>query len=887
LKKFHFALVLSFLLAALSGCSTKKNTLMTRTYHQITSRYNTFFNGNESFKRGVTRIERQFEYDYTRPLPVFIYSDPDLAKSAGAEMDRAISKASKIITTKSITAKPESAKKQPSKRETDFYKQKEFNKWVIESYLLMGKAHFYKHDFPAAIKTFQFMQNEYPENPSVYSAQVWLARSYLESGRTRDAKTLLDRLSTDNRFPKSLTGDLNATITDYYMKQEQYVNSINYLKTALDHASDKITKTRYTFLLAQIYSAANEPLRANEYFSKVLKMSPPYEMVFNAKINIALTPDSRSSNDEKTAAELKKMLRDDKNRDYEDQIYFALGNISLRNGREAEAMDYFEESAESGNQNSPQKVVTNLTLAGIALKKPDYVKASEHYEKAAAIMKNDYPDYEAIQTKSRNLSNLAANIRVFELEDSVQVLARMSENERFQIIDQIIAKIREEEQAQRMAEAAQRREQQEMYMRTAPVSQMQAGRTQTTEWYFYNQSTVNFGIAEFEALWGKRSLEDNWRRSNRQMITTGQFSEAMPLEGDMEELSAQDHTSPTSRDYYLRNIPLTPEQLETSHKKIMEALFNMGKIFKNDIGDLQKSIWSYEELNKRYPDHQNIAEALYDLHELSLSTGNFSRADYYKNMVINNHPKTVFANILVNPNYFRDIEEARNKIENFYQETFRLYEQNLHPEVLRNANYAISNYSESELLPNFMYLRAIALNNLGDVTQFRGQLSEIVEKFPGTEIQESSSTLLSLLDKERPEIVEKAMIEEARELYTSDADKNYFVVFAIDNTPANINQLNFNIINFNIDFFNLLNLNILSEELTKEIQLLRINVFPELEAARDYYQKALVNEELFHDISAGSVKFFYIGSKNLDVLMKDQSVEKYLLFFENQLLLQN
>lgn len=860
---------------------------MTRTYHQLTSRYNTFFNGNESFKRGVTRIERQFEYDYTRPLPVFIYSDPDLAKSAGADMDRAISKASKIITTKSITAKPENAKKQPSKRETDFYKQREFNRWVIESYLLMGKAHFYKHDFTAAIKTFLFMQNEYPENPSVYSAQIWLARSYVESGRLRDAKMLLDRLSADNRFPKSLAGDLNATIADYYMKQEQPGNAIAYLKTALDHTSDKITKTRYTFLLAQIYSAVNETSRANEYFSKVLKMSPPYEMVFNAKINIALTPDSRSSNDEKTAADLKKMLRDDKNRDYEDQIYFALGNISQRNGREPEAIEYFEKSAETGNQNSPQKIVTNLTLAEIALKKPDYVKASEHYEKAAAIMKNDYPNYEAIQTKSRNLSNLAGNIRVFELEDSVQVLAKMSESERFQIIDQIIAKIREEEQAQRMAEAAQRREQQEMYMRTAPVTQMQAGRTQTAEWYFYNQSTVNFGIAEFEALWGKRSLEDNWRRSNRQMMITDQFSEAMVMESDTEDQSAQDLTSPTSREYYLRNIPLTPEQLETSHKKIRESLFNMGKIFKKDIGNLQKAIWSYEELNKRYPGHQNIAEALYDLHELSLSAGNFSRADYYKNMVVNNHPKTVYANILVNPNYFREIEEAEKKIENFYQETFRLYEQNRHAQVLSNANFAITNYSESELLPNFMYLRAIALNNLGDVTQFRSQLSEIVEKFPGTEIQESSATLLSLLDKERPEIVEKAMIEEARELYTTETDKNYYVIFAIDNQPAIVNQLNFNIINFNIDFFNRLNLQILSEELTKEIQLIRIMEFSELKAVKEYYQKALVNEELFHDIPENSGQVFFIGSKNLEILKKDQSVEKYLLFFENQLLPQN
>jgi tetratricopeptide (TPR) repeat protein len=884
LRRFLFLSVLFLVLVVVSGCSTKKNTLLSRSYHQLTSRYNTYFNGNESFKRGVDRINKQYEYDFTRNLPVFTYTNPELAKAASADMDRAITKASKVITTKSITTKPDKPKGQPSQKETDFYNQREFNRWVVESYLLMGKAHFYKHDYPSAVKTFQFMQNEYPENHAVWPAQIWLSRAYLETGRARDAKMLLDKLSAESQFPSAFNSELNATFADYYLKQNELSSAIPYLQSALSNTREKNLKTRYTYLLAQLYGKTNDPVKSNEYFSQVLKMNPPYEMVFNAKINLALSPVSSDSGDEKISADLKKMLKDEKNRDYEDQIYFTLGNISLRNGKEAEAMDYFQKSSETGDLNSPQKVVTNLTLAEIALRKPDYVKASDHYTKAAAIIKPDYPGYESIITKSKNLGNLAMNIRSFELQDSVQVLAKMDENERNQVIDQIIAKIKQAEADERMAEAALRREQQERYMRTAPVSQMQAGRTEGTIWYFYNQQTVNFGIAEFEALWGKRRLEDNWRRSSRQMLTQDQMGDLGKTPVQEQAMEGESSSSPTSREYYMKNIPLTPEQLEISHKSIEEALFNMGKIYKNDIKDYSQAIWSYEELNRRYPEHDRMAEALYDLHETNLLTGSFSRAEYYKNQVVQRFPQTVYANILLNPNYYRELQAQEDRIEKLYQETFALYQGKQYAEVVRNSDNAIIAYPETNLLPKFMFIRAISYNSLGNTAQFRAQLLEIIEKYPGSDVKESSEELLALLDTEKPEFAEKEMVEEAKEIYSEQIDGTHFVIFALQNDPAVINQLIFNLINFNIDFFNRMNLQVITEDLSQEKKLLKVTEFKDYVAARDYYVASLVNSELTKDIPENSFSVFFISETNLKVLLTDKSVEKYLKFFDLQIL---
>jgi tetratricopeptide (TPR) repeat protein len=875
-----FIALIAFLVA--SGCSTKKNTVFTRSYHQVTARYNTYFNGRESFRKGLRTIDNQFQYDFTRPLPVFLYSDPDLASSIRSDMDRAIEKASKVITTKSITAKPD-IKGSPSKRQEEFLTRKEYNHWVMESYLLMGKAHFYKQDYPSALRTFLFMLTDYGSHPINYQTKIWLSRTYIETGKWREAMIQIEALQNNPEFPQKLSGELNATLADFHLKQDQVPRAIPYLQKALEASRGKKTKTRYTYLLAQLYTHIGDASTSASFFSKVLKMNPPYEMVFNARISMALSDDRRAGNDEKKASELKKMLRDEKNSDFEDQIYYALGNIAFRSGQQADAMEYFEKSLRAGDPNSPQKVMTSLTLADIALRRPDYVKAAEHYEKAASIIKPDYPGYESILKQSQMLGNLAKNIREFRLQDSVQVLAQLSETERNRMIDQIIAEIREEENEKRMAEAAERRLQQERYMRTSPVSRMQQERGTSGGWYFYNQTTVNFGITEFEALWGTRKLEDNWRRSKRQ--TTGDML-AIDAEGTapQEENAGGPAASPTSREYYLKDIPLTPEQLEKSHEKIRTSLFNMGIIFKTDVKNFDQANWSLEELNKRYPGHSREPETLYELHEVNQAMGNPARANQFKNQLISSYPATFYANLLSNPDYINELRQREELVERLYQESYQNYQGNNHAEVIRKTSAALEAYPDHSLAPKFMFLKAIATNRLGDAVAFRALLNEIQQKFPGTDISENSREILAMLDTERPEIARQVLIEEAVELYTLNTGETHYVICVVENRDTYINQLVFNIINFNIDHFNRLNLTAATEELSPEKLIIRISEFAELIQAFEYYSKALADEEFSRDVPQGVFELMIISESNYTIFSGDKSVEKYKEFFEQKIL---
>ena len=90
-----------------AGCSPEKNTSSTRAYHNLTSHYNIYFNGEQSFIKGVEKIDNSFQNNYSQILSVFNYVDADLASQVKPQMDRAIRKATKVITLHSIKVKPD------------------------------------------------------------------------------------------------------------------------------------------------------------------------------------------------------------------------------------------------------------------------------------------------------------------------------------------------------------------------------------------------------------------------------------------------------------------------------------------------------------------------------------------------------------------------------------------------------------------------------------------------------------------------------------------------------------------------------------------------------------------------------------------------------------
>ncbi len=871
------------LVLIISSCSTQKNTLLTRTYHQITARYNTYFNGRESFRSGVRITEQQFRFDYNKILPVFLYTDPAIAQSITPHMDRAIDKASKVITNKSITAKPAQSGSLSGTRDEDFMQQNEYNRWVRESYLLAGKAHFYKHDYLHAARTFQFIISEYSMNQIRHEARVWLARTYSERGRYNEARLLFEEMIGDRDFPADLKVELYSTIADFHLKRERLDEAIVNLEKALEVARRKEKRIRYTYILAQLYERTGNFSKASDYYARVIRMNPPYEMVFNARINQAGVIESGTGETGRMISILERMLRDEKNRNYLDQIYFAMGNLHLRNSDEANAIEHYILSAAAPGDNPTQKPMTYLALADIYFDRPDYIKAQAYYDSAVMNMDQGFANKEEISEKLDMLTELVVNIMQFELQDSVQMLAALSEVERNRVIDDIIASVREDEAHARQRELLARQVPQHRTARTAQAARQQAERASGGEWYFYNPTAVNFGQNEFESLWGDRRLEDNWRRSNRQVISFEDFAEMdeHDITGDETEVA---FTDTKSRDFYLRDIPLTEQAMRESHQKLEEALFSMGVIYREGLQNYDLSIEAYEELLRRYPEGQLSLLAMYDLHSVHMISGDFTAADHYKNLIVELYPGSPYASILTNPNYYSEYQEQTQAAERYYEETFELFRENRFEQVAERALYAYATWPESHLIPRFEYLRTLTYGQRDNIPLFREMLSNYIATYPDTEMAENAMQFIAYLDDDYAETVFLADVPVIQEIYLPDQEGEHYFAMIVDNRPDLINRLVFNIVNFNVDHFARLNLNVSSQSFTTNYQLIRVEGLPDVSSALDYLNRFSESEEVFAETARRDFSMFIISLENYDLFMKDRNIASYRSFFEEEYL---
>jgi tetratricopeptide (TPR) repeat protein len=313
-KASYRLLILLALLLIPANCSVEKNTTATRFYHGMTAKYNIYFNGYESFKAGLLKVVNGHTDDYAEILKVFEYSDPSSPSRCSSDMERAIQKASKLISLKSITAKPEGREREKlTPEEEELFNRKEYNEWVDDSYLLIAKARFYKHEYTEAAAVFEYCISQANDPLIKKEASIWLARIYNEKGKFSDSYRTLTELEIPAKSSKGMKSMYYTTLADMFIKQQKYSEAIESLEKAVDLVSGKRPKYRLTYLLAQLNEKAGNASEAISLYRAVVRMNPPYDVEFNARINIAGVFDVNSGNPKEMRKEMERMLKDSKN----------------------------------------------------------------------------------------------------------------------------------------------------------------------------------------------------------------------------------------------------------------------------------------------------------------------------------------------------------------------------------------------------------------------------------------------------------------------------------------------------------------------------------------------------------------------------------------------
>ena len=871
-------------LLLLSGCSTKKNTLTRRMYHNLTSHYNIYFNGELAIQEGEDQLRTAVKDDYTKVLRVYNYGTQQNGMAMNSTMDRALEKASICVQKHSMN-----------------FGTRERVKWIDDAYLVMGKAHFYKHDYIPAKRTFDYVATEYSYNDISYVANMWLIKTYIQTEEYPKAVAMIEQLQAKtaglSKPPKELMCNFDFTIADYFIAVKDYNNAVKYLKSGILLNKDHDLRTRAMFILGQIYMRQGDSERATAQFKKVIKRNPEYEMVFESRMNMAKV--GTADNAKELYKMMNKMLRDSNNEDYRDRIYYAMAELALREGDETKAIDYLRKSVAAYKDNQIQRAQSSLKAATMFFEKNQYELAQAYYDTAVTSMNREVEGYDSIRNISQTLNELVMYANVVRDQDSLMRVAAMDSVSRNMLIDKIIAQVIEQEQIEK-----ERREYEEQLALMGSTvggnepekNPMEATSTAGGSWYFYNQTSVSKGITEFTRKWGMRKNEDNWRISDQRSLAAAMKGESgdekkeegKEGEGGKETASLTNH----DRGYYLQDLPFTPEQKEVADSLIADGLYHLGFLYMDRLSDLPRSIESYEELDRRYPNGKQELPTWYALYKMHKDLGHEEQSLIYKGKIFDKYPTSSYAEFINDPTYFEKLQALEREASDFYSKTYEAFEQGQYYRVKMNTERAMQLYeTDTAFMPRFAFLNAVAEGRLTSIDTMAFRLYNLVRNYPQSSITPYARRVLESVNEEyhlglvltdinkkeggdKPEVKKEAP-------YTYEPNIEHFVMIVCDTKSVRVDPLMVRISDFNKKEHRTRNFNLKSVVLDDARTLITIGNFDSQAKATDYITSMQISDYVFGGIDKAKYQIVPISSKNYPVFYQAKNMDEYNTFMES------
>ena len=901
----------------LFSCSTKQNTAMTRWYHSFTARYNTFYNAKVAYTEGCLAQETGNQDDFTEFLPVFIAGNKKMNKVGSGQYETAITKCEKAIKNHSIKHKPKMDRsKRLTPRQRVFLSLKEYNPFLRNAWLLMGKSQFNQGRFVEAAATFSYACRLYSNQPAVLSEmRAWLARCYTELEWFYDADDVIRKMRRDS-MSRQAVKDLDATLADYYIRQQKYEESLPYLKKMLKREHRKKLKARGYFLMAQIYNYLDRKDEAYKMFGKVIRQNPPYLVAFNARI--MQTEVLSKGKSKQMISKLKRMARSSKNMEYLDQVYYAIGNIELSRGDTAAAILAYEQGVSKGTRQGIERGVLLLHLGDLYWTKKDFTSARRCYTQALGLMDKERKEYAQLDKRSRVLDELEPYTAAVHLQDSLQHLVNLPETERNKCIDLLIADLKKREKAARrnaadsLVQAARG---------AGNVNSQQASSTTTTsttsnssgDWYFYNQQTVNQGKELFRRQWGSRQLEDNWRRSNKSVLSdedtetetdedvSTDSTAVAPAKSDSvkgpeereRRVKPTGDNDPHERAYYLKQLPFTEEARIKSDSIIMFSLYNAGLIEKDKLEDFSLARESFLRIVNQYPSFSKLDDVLYQLFLIEGRFGNLVESDGYRSRLAAEYPESQQTKLITAPNYEYNARYGKQQEDSIYQQAYSAYLSHDTQTMMKNCAISAANYPEGANRPRFMFLNAMGQLRMGERDTFLVKLRELVKTYPEEPISQLAGMIVRGLESgripgsdgldfnsfwTRRSAGAQAFTDSISSKNQLSAERNtpFSIIMVYPTDSVNENDLLYEVAHFNFTKFTVRNFDV-NQETQQNVGQLRVGGFQNFDEAISY-ARSLHKEESLKPFMK-SIRMVVISETNLKQLGINYSLEDYQKFY--------
>ena len=899
-------MLLSILTVA--GCSTTRNTASSRLYQSAVTRFNAYFNGQQAYDKGYAAQEKSKKDNMLEIPDMFPISDTKLASVGKKDFDLAIEKAQKCIKLHSITVKPKKKSgKTMTAKDKAWQAKNEYNPYLWHAWMLMADAQVQEGNFLEAASTYSYISKLYSDEPEISAqAQSKMAWCYAHLDWYYEAEELFSRSSQTKTGIQDRMWN-QARRASALLRQQRYEESIPLLEEAIARKGlSKTQRIRERYLLGQLYKATGNDDAAQRAFGKVIRMSPPYDIEFHARIRQTETM-AGGDGTRTVMKKLKRMERDPKNKDRVDQIYYAMGNVYMLQNDTVKALELYETGAEKTDSKTPEKGILLLTMANLYWDMAKYERAGECYSEAVGMIGSTHKDYATVKLRSEVLEELSGYVSAVNLQDSLQVLATLPDSQVTAIIDRAIEELKRKE----AEEAEKQALEQEKQNRPGNSGVAQAAEGSEGGWYFYNSQAVERGRQEFLRQWGERKLEDDWRRQNKSVLSSMSQTDA----GGIEPISANDSipsdsvsamadttvtsetsSDPHTREYHLARIPRTPEAMEKSDNVISASLLGAGIIYKDRLTEYRRAEESLQRIVSQYPDHDEADDAVYNLYLMYSLWNRPDMADSCRAIMQDRYPDSELTTMVCDPDYIDNARFGRHREDSIYAETYNAFRSGDTAIVRHNCRISETTYPKGQHRAKFMFLNAATDLQEGNLESFMTQLSDLVKKYPKEEIGQfagiiaqgvqdgrilQSTSFTSIWDRQSGLGSGTALADSLKPQFNTNRHQPFLFILAYPYGELNENQLLFEMASYNFSNYMMRNFD-LSFSNEQGLGMMTVSEFLNFDEAYTYSRKLYSDPDMARKLEG--LKALTISKNNLETLLKYYSINEWLQFYEENFL---
>lgn len=857
----------------------KKGWYFPRNFIQnLFTHYNYHFNAQRKIVEACANMDRQCVDKFDTLINLFTYSPKDSSLYA-ADMDSIVRKASLGLQIHDPRTK-----------------------WADDLYFLMGKAYYYKGDYENAIAAFRYamlVQDLYPSNgkatskksgdklsvvknkqkgplgwfahkPVKNDAILWLCRTLVDNRKYGEAESVLDLLESDRKTDRFMKGKVALEHAYLAIKDEDFVLASDMLsKVTATKKITKSTKLRASFLLGQLSFAQHAYDNAINAYSKALDYHPNLAMDFEARKGIALSKVALGNADTKALASLKDMLHDNKYGNYQDQVYYMLGKLSLQVDTRNSAISYFQKGLHLSKIAPAQKAILYAALANVYFDLGSFKNAKMAFDSLEKYKTSAAKHTEVVLALSRSkvIDEIIIPIRFIKEKDSLIHLANLSNKEQKAIIKKAIKQL---ERLQ--ADSANQNN-------TVSVSIPTIVSKETSSWYFGNTNQMQLGAADFKRKWGSRPNVDNWRR----LASIGQNNTNVSNEQDAKK-NASDSSKLTEKGlpneaYLLSLLPKTKVEQEKLLNQIQKHYIDLANAYLDNLEDQNNATHTLDTMLKRFPRSLYKPEALYMYYRMALKQNNVRLAQKMVTQLKDSFSQSKWA-MLVKPSTEQDwnVQNQKKLLQQYDAVYTQVNDRNFDSALVAINTINLDKYTDT-MKQRIYLLKAISyvgLHNYVTADSFFKSVKPFIKHQPLSDWVMAVEQQINAHVKQDTITKQTSIKNSVSYSFSNDTNVVFNVVIYTTLKESLANALKASIKLWNTNTIKSNTLKVEGINLANGIHIIYVSAFPNLSSCTQYISN-LTNSILMKQIPASDYAMYPISNLNYSSITKP---EQWISYFE-------